>query len=76
MTRLKKINLIKSYLLGVISQRELKPKEIEVWFKQLGTDYFRNTKNPEIIIDHHTAESLAANDSIIVVDFIAGKSIL
>ena len=76
MTRNEKIRLIKGYLLGIVTQSDLKPKEIEVWFKQMGTDYFRSTTNPAAIIDQYVADSFAADDSIIVVDFIAGNTIL
>lgn len=76
MTRNAKIRFIKGYLVGAVTQADLKPNEIEVWFQKVGTSVFENVMNRIDIIDKETAMKKASNTSNIVVEFVSGKTIL
>jgi hypothetical protein len=76
MTRNEKIRLIKGLLTGSISQDELSPQVTKVWFRQIGFDTFKNATNPAEIISQDVANSFSAKPYNIIVDFVAGKTIL
>jgi hypothetical protein len=76
MKRTEKIRLIKGFLSGVLSAKNLTQEEVEVWLQEPGKMTYMHYKTGEVVPKNIVEGRKNENFNIILLSYVEGKTIL